>query len=64
MKSNVHNLVGNITEAFASLVKELAANTSELFTPLACTLSGPCRSSVNEEFVALAVLSLKANVRS
>jgi hypothetical protein len=39
MKSYVHDQVGNITEAFASRVKELAANISELFTPPVCSLS-------------------------
>jgi len=38
MKSYVHDHVGNDTEAFASRVKELAANTSELFTPPECGL--------------------------
>ena len=37
-KSYVHDQVGNNTEAFASHVKESAANTSELFAPTACTL--------------------------
>jgi hypothetical protein len=38
IKSFVHDQVGNNTEAFASRVKESAANTSELFAPTACTL--------------------------
>lgn len=36
MKSYVHDQAGNNTEAFAPRVKELAANTSELFTPAVC----------------------------
>lgn len=57
MKSYVHDQVGNNTEAFASRVKDLAANTSELFThqlppyPLRRARYF-CRSSVNMEFVA------------
>lgn len=40
MKSYVHDQAGNDTEAFAYHVKELEANTSELFTPSVCPFPG------------------------
>jgi hypothetical protein len=50
MKSYVHDQVGNNTEHFASGVKNLAANTSELFPPSSCALFVQARALVSQIF--------------